>query len=95
MNRIIARNKLFLLSAYNPIHKYDIICISESYLHNTADNNVLSTDGFNLIKADHPNNQKKGGTCMDFKGQLKLRQINATYFSKCILSEVTIGNKTD
>ena len=90
VNSIMTRNKSSLISAYNTTHKYDIICNSESYLYNTADN-VLSIDSFNLIRATHPNNQTKGGVCMCFKQQSKLRQINTTYFSECILSEIKIG----
>ena len=49
MNIIMARNKFFLISAYNSLHKYDIIFILESYLDNTADD-VLSIDGYNLLE---------------------------------------------
>ena len=52
----MAHNKLSLISAYNTINKYDKICISESYLNNTA---VLSVDGYSLVRADHPDSQKK------------------------------------
>ena len=69
-----------LITAYNTIHKYDIIWISESYLDNTADN-ALSIDGYYLIRADHPNNQKKGGVCMYFKEESKLRQIKAIFLN--------------
>ena len=70
VNSIMARNNLSLISAYNTIYKYDIICISESYLDNKADGNVLLIDGYNLIRANRPNNQKNGGACMQFKEQL-------------------------
>ena len=75
VNSNMAYNKLSLISVYNTIHKYGIICISESYIDNSVDNNVLSIDDYNLIRADHPDNQKKGGVCMQFKEQLKLRQV--------------------
>ena len=63
VNSIMTYKKLPLISAHNTVTKYDIIYIPESYLHNTAANNVLSIDGYNLIRDDHPNNQKKGGVC--------------------------------
>ena len=66
VNSIMAHNKLSLISACNIIHKYDIIWISESYLENTTDNNALSIDEYNLIRADDPNNQKKIGVCLYF-----------------------------
>ena len=59
----MTHRKLPLIPGQNTIHKYDIICIPVSYLNNTAYNNVLSIDGYNLIKADHPKNQNKVGVC--------------------------------
>ena len=32
VNSIMAHNKLSLLSAHNTLHKFDVICISETYL---------------------------------------------------------------
>ena len=32
VNSIMAYNKLSLLSAHNTLHKFDVICISETYL---------------------------------------------------------------
>ena len=67
INSILAHNKLSLLSAYNTLHKFDVICISETYLDKSADNDALSIDGYNIIRADHPHNQKRGGVCIYFK----------------------------
>ena len=75
VNSIMAHNKLSLLSAYNTLHKFDVICISETYLDKSADNDALSIDGYNIIRADHPHNQKRGGVCIYFKDQLKLKQL--------------------
>ena len=73
LNTIMAHSKLSLLSAYNTRHKFDIICISETYLDKSADHDALSTDGYNTIRDDHPHNQKRGGACIYFKEQLKLK----------------------
>ena len=56
VNSIMAHNKLSLLSAYNTLHKFDVICISETYLDKSADDDALSIDSYNIIRADHPNN---------------------------------------
>ena len=48
-NKIMAQKKLSLLSAYSTLHKFDVICISETYLHKSADNDALSTG--NIIRA--------------------------------------------
>ena len=89
VNSILAHNKLSLLSAYNTLHKFDVICISETCLNKSADN-----DGYNFIRADHPRNQKRGSVCIYFKDQLKLKQIITPNFSQCILCEISMRNKT-
>ena len=89
----MAHNKLSLLSSYNTLHKFDVICISENYLDKSADNDALSIDCYNIIRADHPHNQKRGGVCIYFKEQLKLKQIITSNFSECILCEISMGNK--
>ena len=52
VDSIMAHNKLSFLSAYNILHKYDVICISETHLDKSADNNALSINGYNIIRAD-------------------------------------------
>ena len=89
VNSITAHNKLSLLSEYNTY----VICISEIYLDKSADNDALSIDGYNIIRADHPHNQTSGGVCIYFKEQLKLKQKITPNFSECILCEISIGNK--
>ena len=63
LNSIAVHNfsKSFLLKAYNAVHTYDIICLSETYLnHDTLfhDDNLQIT-GYKLVRADHPANQKR------------------------------------
>ena len=43
-NSLLAHNKFSMLEAYNIAHKYDILCIYESYLDSTValDDNSLS-----------------------------------------------------
>ena len=92
-NSILAHNKISLLTAYNIVQKLDIICISETYLDSTVYDKTIEIKGYNLIKADYPNNQKKGGVCLYFKGNLCLRQIDISYFSECLLCQININNK--
>ena len=84
VNSPLAHNKLSMLEAYNVAHKYDVICISESYLDSTVplDNNSLSLNGYNLTRADHPDNVKRGGICMYYKENLSLRIISTPYFDQ-------------
>ena len=41
--------------AYNSVHKFDIICLSETYLDYSAvlDDDSLGTPGHNLVRFDH------------------------------------------
>ena len=94
VNSLLAHNKLSMLEAYNVAHKYDVICISESYLDSTVplDDNSLSLNGYNLTHADHPD-VKRGGVCMYYKENLSLRIISTSYFDQCLLCEVTCQNE--
>ena len=71
LNSIIAHNfaKIFLLKAYVAIHKFDIICLSETYLDSSipTNNDNLDIDGYNLLRSDHPSNTKRGGVCIYYK----------------------------
>ena len=64
--------KLSLLRAYLSTQKFDVICISESYLNSDAsivDEN-LEIAGSTLIRADHPSNTKRGDVCIYYKHSL-------------------------
>ena len=52
------------------MYKHDFICLSETYLDSTIPDSLLEIDGYNLVRADHPNNIKKGGVCIYYKGSL-------------------------
>ena len=52
VSSILAHNKISLLTAYNTVQKFDIICISETYLDSTVDNKTIEIKGYNLIIAD-------------------------------------------
>ena len=68
LNSIIAHNfaKLSLLSAYNLVHSFDVICLSEAYLNfDTPPNDTrLEFPGYNLFRSGHPSNNKIGGACV-------------------------------
>ena len=74
-------SKLFLLKAYIILHKFDIICLSETYLDSTTpkDDDKLQIPGYTLIRSDHPSNAKRGGVCIYYKSSLPLRVINIGY----------------
>ena len=61
--------KVSFLSAYNAVHNFDIICISESYLNSQIFSNgdKLSIPGYNTFRADHPSDNRRGGVCVYYK----------------------------
>ena len=66
--------KVKLLAAYNVMHKFDIICISESYLNSdtsSSDGN-LNIPGYNMSGADHPSGNRRRGVCIYYKASLPI-----------------------
>ena len=98
LNSILAHDysKLFLLKAYISVHKFDIICLSETYLDSTVplDDVNLVISGYNLIRSDHPSNTKRGGVCLYYKNYLPLRVLNISYLKECLNFELKIGDKS-
>ena len=43
-------------------HNYDIICLSETFLNSSIEtnNDRISIDGYNLMRADHHGDSKRG-----------------------------------
>ena len=60
LNSISAHDymKISLLKAYISTNKFDVICISETYLDSdkSDDDDNLRISGYNLIRADHSSN---------------------------------------
>ena len=65
LNSISAHNfiKISLLRAYVSTHNFDILCLSETYLDSSisSNDNNLTIPGYDLYRADHPSNVKRGG----------------------------------
>ena len=97
LNSISAHNytKLFLLRTYITIHKFDIICQSETYLNSsaTSDGDSLEISGYNLICFDHPSGNKRGGVCIYYKNFFPLQVLSVQYLQECINFELNIGGK--
>ena len=97
LNSISAHNytNLFLLKAYNAIHKFHIICLSETYPDSstTSDDDDLKISGYNLTRSDHPSNNKRDGVCIYYKNFLPLRLLSIQYLQECINFKLNIGVK--
>ena len=87
INSISAHNfkKLSLLRAYISINKFDIICVSETYL----DSNILPNDdnlevpGYTLIRVN-PNNTKRGGVSLCQLNSQLLKLLDIQCLNECI-----------
>ena len=73
----------------------DIICLSYPCLDSTiqSDNDNLEIPGYNLVRSDHPSNNKRAGVCIYYKASLHLRVIDICFLQECIIFEVMIGHK--
>ena len=80
LNSISAHNysKVSPLKAYLTVHKFDIVCLSETYLDSKTapDNDNLEISGHNLTRSDHPSNRKRGGVYIYHKNFLHLRVLD-------------------
>ena len=94
LNSLSAHNyiKSFLLKVYIAIHKFDIICLSETYLNSstTFDNYNFEMSGYNLIRSNQPSKNKHGGVCIYYKNFLL---SHFQYLQGCVNFELNIGGK--
>ena len=53
-------SKVSLLRAYISVHKFDVICISETFLNSDTafDDNNLEIEGYNILRSDHPSSSR-------------------------------------
>ena len=95
LNGITANNfvKISLLDAYNAVHDFDLVCISETFLNSdySSDDPRLSIQGYTMIRSDHPSNSKS--VCIYYKEHLSfVRRNDITLLDECIVGEIRIGN---
>ena len=87
--------KASLLLVYISAHKFDIICLSETYLNSetSSDDGSLEIPSYNIIRDDHPSNAKRGGVCVYYKSNLPFKLFNIKYLQECISFEMRIRSK--
>ena len=87
--------KLFSLKAFTAVHKFDIICLSETYFDSSVapDDGNLEISGYSLVQSDHPSNNKRGGVCVYYENCLPLRVLDIQYLHECIDFELKTGDK--
>ena len=69
--------------------------MSETYLDSsiTSDHVCLDLEGYQLVRADHPNNVKRGGICIYYRESLPVRVINLPYLQEALRLELNDQNK--
>ena len=84
------------MTTYISPHNFDVVCISETYLDSTTalDDENLEITGFDLLRADHASNSKRGVVCVYYKSSLALRLIDVHYLQECLIFEIPIGGKS-
>ena len=95
LNSITAHNfsKLTQLKAYISTYKHDFICLSETYLDSSISDNLIDIKGYNLFRADHPDNIKRGGVCIYYKEPLPVRIKTLSYFKEVLFLEMIYNNE--
>ena len=54
---------------------------------------MIGIEGDKLIRADHPDNIKRGGVFIYYKESLPVQVINLSYFKEALLLETSSNNK--
>ena len=97
LNSISAHNfvKFSSLQAFNSIHNFDLICISETFLDSSVaiDDSDLNFNGYNLMRSDHPSDVKRGGICIFYKETLPITFLNITNLTECLICEILFNQK--
>ena len=86
--------KVKLLTVYNVMHKFDITCVSESYLNSDtswSDDN-LNIPGY-MSRAEHPSGNRRGGVCIYYKEPLPIKMLIINYLQEYICFDLKIGSK--
>ena len=97
VNSLAAHNfaKLSSLQAFNSTHKFDLICIGESFLDSSLSSNdpSLALSGYTLERSDHPQDTKRGGICIYYKETLPIQFLNINNLPECLICEILYNKK--
>ena len=53
----------------------------------------MEAPGYDLFRADHPSNTKRGGVCIYYRNSLPLKILNIQNLHECINFEISIAGK--
>ena len=69
------------------------MCLSETYLDSSILDNLIDIEGYKLVRADHPDNIKRGGICIYYRESLPVEIINQHYLKEALLLQMSYSNK--
>ena len=95
-NSIVAHNyqRVALLEAYNSIHKYHIIGITETALRNDILDDKIQIDGYSIIRNDLPDSDSHGGIMIYYKNDLGVKhRPDIQNHSNTLVIEISISRK--
>ena len=95
LNSVYARGgiRTSLIQAYNSLHHFNILAISETMLDRSIGNDGIYIEGFSrdILRSDHPSNSKTGGACVNFREGLPInRRSDLEELQELIFAEVMI-----
>ena len=96
LNSITAHDflQISLIEAYNSVFNYDLISIVETHLDSTVDKDSLALDGYSFIKANHPQNVKRGGVGLYVKDSIPSKnRSDLVTLPECIVYEIQLNRK--
>ena len=98
LNSICARGsiKIPLIEAYNAVHHFDVIAISETMLDNSISEEDIFIQGFSreIYRSDHPSNTKTGGVCLYVReGLANKRRGDLELIQEMVATEINIARK--
>ena len=84
-----------LIKAYLAVKKFDIVCLSETYLISSFpfDDGNLYISGYIMVRGDYPANSKRRGVLMYYKNCLPLKVLNIKFLHESMAFELGISDK--
>ena len=78
------------------MNKFNIICISETYLNSDTKprNDNLSIPGYNVPRADHSSGNRRGEDCIYYKESLPIKMLNIYYLQEYICFDLKNRKQT-
>ena len=96
LNSLIAHRfaNISLLTAYLSVNKFDIECLSETFVYSKILTDVenIQIFGCSISRVDHPSNTKRGGICVYCKTSLPLKLLDIKNLQEYINHLLIIGD---